>query len=734
MSINYNNTVELVNFLYKFIYEKDDKFKDEYLYTILKPEMINLNTLIKNNYYEYQYILNSSFDKKENFKIMNIINNDILNNDDISYKKIILKKYFKNYPLTMVLQKHSNKYKDTLNIIDIYYELFINQIISEYIINDKIPFYLLNICNFNVDFANLKINKDFSDLVIDQYKLYDITDDNSKFCISLYEHYHSYETLSNFLKSELSNDDIKSIFFQTLFSYAYLNYKLTNFRHNYFTIDSFLIQKLANPQSIDLLLGDMSFKLEKTNFICKLFNYRFSCIDGFKNIYESELNNSSYDIYLFFKSLLDFKDINIKNLDKIKIIISNFISLDLINSPLMDEIKFKNRYTFSIIPIHILSKNNFFASFINMNSKSREFNKKLSKKYLKKIDTESSLEESSLTEPKIINKRLIANKKNSKKKSNKINNKEKGLNNKKSSSSSSESSSSSSSSSSNKKTQKTKKTQNNKKLENLNDPEEEIEELEDEVEEELSDLVSPDTANQEDDLIEGDDNNNKTPVENGKKKKNKKSNVSEMKREIFNLKNKIKEKEKMLKLKNKYSSSISSVTISESSDKPQESLLSTKYGSAHLKSGKNNDINNFLKNVGTDQLIPIIPEMQQMWDINQFEQNQIFSSDNNGNQPKIMDQGVINLMNSGKLPMPMMNGFKPTMSMPQMGMPQMGMPQMGMPQMGMPQMGMPQMGMPQNMNLSSQFAPPQLNTQVMKEPMPLIGGNNDNFFLKKKPK
>jgi len=239
MSINYNNTVELVNFLYKFIYEKDEKFKDEYIYTILKPETINLNILIKDSNYEYQYILNSSFNTKENFKIINIINNN-LKEDDNNLKKILLKKYFKNFPLTMVIQKHSDKYKQTLNIIDIYYELFINQIISEYIINDKIPFYLLNICNFNIDYTNLKGNKDFFDLVTEQYKLYDTTDENTKFCISLYEHYQSYETLSNFLKSELTSDDLKSIFFQVLFSYAYITFKLTNFRHNQFTIDSFL--------------------------------------------------------------------------------------------------------------------------------------------------------------------------------------------------------------------------------------------------------------------------------------------------------------------------------------------------------------------------------------------------------------------------------------------------------------------------------------------------------------
>jgi hypothetical protein len=117
-----------------------------------------------------------------------------------------------------------------------------NQLISEYIINDKIPFFLLNICNFNIELDKLRASKDFYDLVVEQYKLYDTTN-KAKFCISLYEHYHSYDTLSNLLKTELSDADLKSILFQTLFAYAYLNYKLANFRHNYFCIESFLIQK-----------------------------------------------------------------------------------------------------------------------------------------------------------------------------------------------------------------------------------------------------------------------------------------------------------------------------------------------------------------------------------------------------------------------------------------------------------------------------------------------------------
>ena len=85
-------------------------------------------------------ILASSFGNKENFKIINVTKN--------KRSKIILKKYFKDFPLTLVIQKFNKDLEDTVNIIDIYYELFINQLVSELVIIDKIPFYLLNICNF----------------------------------------------------------------------------------------------------------------------------------------------------------------------------------------------------------------------------------------------------------------------------------------------------------------------------------------------------------------------------------------------------------------------------------------------------------------------------------------------------------------------------------------------------------------------------------------------------------
>jgi len=640
MSIDYNNIVELVNVLHKFVYETDKT--EEYIYTILKPEKININTIIKDSKFEHQYILNSALEKKDNFKIMTIIDNNNENyfasSSETKNKKLILKKYFKNYPLTLVIQKHLVKYEETLNMIDIYFELFMNQLISEYIINDKIPFYLLNICNFNIELDKLRANKDFYDLVVEEYKLYD-TKNKAKFCISVYEHYHSYDTLSNLLKDELSDNDLKSILFQTLFAYAYLNYKLTNFRHNYFCIDSFLVQKEATQTTYNLKLGDLSFKLVNPKFICKLFNYRFSSIDGFKNIYETDLSNSTYDIYFFFKSLLDFKEMNKKNLEKIKIIISNFISYDLINSPLIDEIKFKTKYTFSIIPIHILSKNNFFVNFINMNSKSKEFNKKYSKK--QEVDT---IDEWGLDDG--------LSKKTSKK--------------------------------SKKKGSLKKAKAADKKISNY------------------MTNINPDQANQNDIEVEGDDNNNKTP-EDGYKKKSK-------------TKSKTKTKSKKNKLKD--DSSVSSLSLEDGGLMARKALP--------IKNTKSkNHISKVLNNIGTDQLIPVIGEVQNMMDINQYQNNQVYSSDNGEGDTKIMDKGIYNLINSGKLPMPYINSAPQMMAQPDpnqmMGYPDMpnfndmqGLPEYMNPQMMSPQM-MPQQMMPQQM-MPPQMMPPQMMPQQMMPP------------------
>ena len=94
MSIDYNNIKSLVNLLYEFVYNKNNKINDNYSYIKLDPTKITINDLIKKDL-DYQNILNTNFENKENFKIINFIEN----ND----KKIILKKYFKDFPLTIVI-------------------------------------------------------------------------------------------------------------------------------------------------------------------------------------------------------------------------------------------------------------------------------------------------------------------------------------------------------------------------------------------------------------------------------------------------------------------------------------------------------------------------------------------------------------------------------------------------------------------------------------------------------
>ena len=201
MSINYNKIKDLVSLLYEYVYENDETTHSNYNYVKFDMADIKIEDLVGGTNLDYQTILNSNFDAKENFKIKDIFGID-------QYKKIVLKKYFKDFPLTIIVQK----YKPTdnpNNITDIVYELFMNQIISEFAIVDKVPFYLLNICNFNIKLSQLANYTDFYNLIIKEYNMYDPENLESLFCISIYEHYQSYITLKELLTTTLSSNDIK---------------------------------------------------------------------------------------------------------------------------------------------------------------------------------------------------------------------------------------------------------------------------------------------------------------------------------------------------------------------------------------------------------------------------------------------------------------------------------------------------------------------------------------------
>ena len=135
------------------------------------------------------------------------------------------------------------------------------------------------------------------------------------------------------------------------------------------------------------------------------------------------------------------------------------------------------------------------------------------------------------------------------------------------------------------------------------------------------------------------------------------------------------------------------------------------------KIGANNDINSILQRVNDEQLIPILPEMQQMFDMNQLEaqQQQAYQKgtlpiDNYNGQPQIMDQSIVNMARSGKLQLPMVNGFQMSSQMDQ--------------SMG----GMP-MGAPTSGNI---FETGLQNLNEGSGAENKLSGGGKNYFLKKK--
>jgi hypothetical protein len=710
MSINYNSIRDLVNLLYDFVYSKDKTTYQNYIYEKLNPESITLNDLIKTNV-DYQVILSNSFGEKENFKLMANLFSGLV-------KKVALKKYFKDFPLTLIIQQHNDKYKDSVSVVDIYYELFINQLISELVILDNIPFYLLNICNFNLDYIQIKDNSDYNSLVIKEFGILDQTDLDKKFCFSIYEHYNSYKTLADLLSDELEHEDLYNLFFQVFFTHAYLNYKFGSFRHGSFNIYSFLVSN-QEYEVLNLKIGDKKLFIKNVKFICKLFNYRRTEVKGFpnKSVHYSDLENPTYDLYIFFKSLYDFSKKIDKNFEKIKIIISNFISIDIIEKKIMNEDEFYNTYSDTIIPIHILFKNNFFSSSINMSGNSRSIFAK-NRDSNKEKDTTG---EHSLTEVYSGYRNLgrsSSYQSGGKKKGSKSGKKKTTLGKKKLSRERAIVDEEVSEEVDNVDTLVDDEiAEDNEFVKRMN-----RRELREEAEEVETRKINPDVENQNDELMtEGDDDREKVPLDH----------------DIENGMRKYKNKSKKSKSKKQDSSSSSSLDLtdldggSESEEQPKAKNTGSNASSAQMmlpdsnnlqmmakqKTGSNKNFNSIFQNLNKGQMIPLLPEMQGMFDINTIAQQQAqamnqgqidFSTEEpNGSEPRVMDMG---LMNSG------MGQFGGPMSQMQMG--PLGMA-LGAPTMAPPSMGMG--GQFGHLGSAGMGNMPNLSQLTQMAPMPQMG-------------
>ena len=73
----------------------------------------------------------------------------------------------------------------------------------------------------------------------------------------------SYKNIREILENIDNQQDAEDIIFQMLYIHAYLNYKLNNFRHNYYVIDDFIVT--TGESHYNLLIGEHKFNLD--NFI-----------------------------------------------------------------------------------------------------------------------------------------------------------------------------------------------------------------------------------------------------------------------------------------------------------------------------------------------------------------------------------------------------------------------------------------------------------------------------------
>jgi hypothetical protein len=356
-NFNYDNIDDMIELIYNFVYKERKNIEKDYVYEKLNIENIDMSRIIKQGEFDYNKILMNNFNDKNNFKL-------ILEDKH----KIILKKYLKSrFPITLIIQKYDNEYRNSSSFIDITYGLFINYILTEFVILNDIPFYLINMCNFNVLYETLKLNNELLPFINEQFKK-NKTDD--KYCISVYEHYRSYISMKEFLDNEKTFEELICLVFQVLYSYYYIINRLGNFRMNYFTVNSFIIEKLNKETEIILNIGDIKFKL-RTMFICKICDFRYSTLETVKNLKNKNelLDNPSFDIYNFFKSLNNNSS---KNKVNIKKIISDIISLDILNENIKNEDIFYKYYKLNILPNEILTKNILFNTFIIMPPKAKK--------------------------------------------------------------------------------------------------------------------------------------------------------------------------------------------------------------------------------------------------------------------------------------------------------------------------------------------------------------------------
>lgn len=703
MSIDYNNIDDMLNLINDFRNNDTDKISS-YTYKPFNPEQINIDDIVKDENFNYRMLLGS---KNGNSNIISSFG-------DNKNKKVIIKKNQGEYNITIIIQEYENN--NSLDIIhDLTYELMINQLISEYVLIKKVPFYLLNIFNVNIELNRIKPYPEFYNLILKEFNIFEPELDiykNKVYCFSVYEHYSDIISLKELLNKELTKEELNSIFFQIIFMYGYLLERNENFIHGSFNVDSILIEINDKNREYNISMGDTDFKFNE-RYICKLFNYRKSKIT-------TKITDPTFELYTMFTSIYNHcNTTKNKNIDNIKLIISNFVPLDIINNNYTNIHEFSNNYIGTIIPLQILNKNIIFSKFINMTNINKINN---SNKFSIKNDDAS---DKSLTENgKIVGYRLLG------RKSLQDGGKPKKL---------SKSTKSSKSSKTTKKSKKSKKQKGGETDESDDESREEVEHIddisdsdydeddEDDEDEEINKKNKKDKKLKEDyeDMVEDEEEESKNRIsiqdeeENFETEGDDSNHGNNDDDEMGLGDNRL--MRKIMKENMKLKKQLSSENKPNIMLPNKESTQQNAFGMPMQRMGTNNDINSILNNLPENAMIPLLPEMQEMYfkQNPQFQTNGIQHPPMNMGQPEIMDQGILKNLPQGGIPG--LSGFP------------------GMEGMNKPMLPMlsPHLDITKSPSTIPGLVPPSAPS-APSAPAPSInnfdtmfGGSKNNFFFKK---
>jgi len=293
----FDNIEYCINILYNFAYNRN-KIDGCYMLKHIDIPSIELNKIKKQSNYNH------------------ILTDNKLKFIGINNEELVFKRYSKDsYPTTIrigVYNKSNNNINDMQRKELVAMKL--NYILSELALNNKYPFIMLPIMNFDIKLeAFKKMNLLDKSKLNDWLSQYNI-DNDSILYINVQEHYFKLMTLKEYLDENINKLDtkyFKIIFFQIYYALYKILDRFPAFRHNKLDIDAiYLYKKKDIVNKYSFVVGNKTYDIPNLGFELKITNFNNSNINGIVNNKDSLLKteNQYYDLHYITQSIFFYLD------------------------------------------------------------------------------------------------------------------------------------------------------------------------------------------------------------------------------------------------------------------------------------------------------------------------------------------------------------------------------------------------------------------------------------------